>query len=319
MAMKPKRFSLSGDSVFKWILASASLFIILIVGLMVVVMAIQSWPVFQHFGLQFIYGTEWQPAEDIAQPPTFAALPFIYGTVVSSLIALIIAVPLGLGTAIFLNELAPQFLRTPISFLIELLAAIPSVVYGLWALFYLVPFLYDHIMPFLADTLGFIPLFQRPIIGFSMFSAGVILAIMIIPFITAVSREVLAAVPNSQREAALALSATKWEMIRKAVVHYGRSGIVGAVMLGWGRALGETMAVTMVIGNSHFIKTSLFQPGYTMASVIANEIREATYPLYVEALIAVGLLLFLVTFIVNGLARLLIIRMSKVSLGGLNE
>lgn len=291
----------------------------MIVGLMIAVMAIESWPVFQQFGLQFIYGGDWNPSENADRPPTFGALPFIYGTVVSSILALIIAVPLGLGTAIFLNELAPRFLRTPISFLVELLAAIPSVVYGMWGLFYLVPFLHDHIMPFLSDTLGFIPLFAPPIRGFSMFSAGVILAIMILPFITAVAREVLAAVPNSQREAALALSATKWDMIKKAVIPYGRSGIVGAVMLGWGRALGETMAVTMVIGNSHFIKTSLFQAGYTMASVIANEIREATYPLYVEALIAIGLLLFAVTFIVNGLARLLIIRMSKVSMGGQNE
>jgi phosphate transport system permease protein len=317
--MKPKRFSLSPDSFFKWILAAAGLFIISIVGLMIVVMAIQSWPVFQQFGLQFIYGTDWRPGENASKPPSFAALPFIYGTVVSSLLALIIAVPLGLGAAIFLNELAPRFLRTPISFLVELLAAIPSVVYGMWGMFYLVPFLHDYIMPFLSNTIGFIPLFQPPIRGFSMFSAGVILAIMILPFITAVAREVLAAVPNSQREAALALSATKWEMIRKAVIPYGRSGIVGAVMLGWGRALGETMAVTMLIGNVPIINASLFRPGYTMASVIASEIREATYPLFVEALIAVGLLLFLVTFIVNGMARLLIIRMGKVSVGGQNE
>ncbi len=319
--MARKRFlrTLKGDCVFRFVLTAAGFLIIAILGLMIVVMAQDAWPVFQAFGLHFIYGTDWQPVESPGHEPAFSALPFIYGTLVTSLLALIIAVPLSLGTAIFLAEWAPLSLRKPISFLIELLAAIPSVVYGLWAIFYLVPLLRSTIMPALALTLGFIPLFQPPIVGFSIFSAGVILAIMILPFITAVTREVLLAVPNTQREAALALGATRWECIRKAVLPYGRSGILGAITLGWGRALCETIAVTMVIGNSHYIKASLFQPGYTMASVIANEITEATYPLYVNSLITIGLLLFAVSFLVNGLARLMIIRMTRFASGALRE
>lgn len=317
--MERFKSALRGDLVFRLVLTAAGLLIIAVLGTMIFTMGQDAWPVFQAFGLQFIYGTEWQPVQSPGHEPAFSALPFIYGTLVTSLIALIIAIPLSLGTAIFLAEWAPRSVRKPISFLIELLAAIPSVVYGLWAIFYLVPLLRSTVMPFLAATLGFIPLFQPPIVGFSIFSAGVILAIMILPFITAVTREVLQAVPNTQREAALALGATPWECVRRAVLPYGRSGILGAVILGWGRALGETMAVTMVIGNSHYIKASLFQPGYTMASVIANEITEATYDLYIHSLITIGLLLFAVSFLVNGLARLLIIRMSKFTSGGLRE
>jgi phosphate transport system permease protein len=236
----------------------------------------------------------------------FGALPFIYGTLVSAFLALLIAVPLSLGAAIFLAELAASWVRPPIAFLIEMLAAVPSVVYGLWGIFVLVPWLRDWVQPALAGALGFLPLFQGPPYGIGMLAAGVILAIMVVPYITSVSREVLLAVPRVQREAALGLGATRWETTRMAVLRYGRSGLIGAVLLGLGRALGETMAVTMVIGNRPEIALSLFAPGYTMASVLANEFTEATSDLYVSALVEIGLLLLLVTVLVNGLARLLV-------------
>jgi len=218
----------------------------------------------------------------------------------------VIAVPLGLGAAIFLAELAPVWIRPPITFLVELVAAVPSVVFGLWGIFVLAPWLRNWVQPALGASLGFLPLFQGPPYGVGMLAAGIILAIMIVPFITAVSREVLLAVPNTQREAALGLGATRWETTRIAVLRYGKSGLIGAVLLGLGRALGETMAVTMVIGNRPEVAISLFAPGYTMASVIANEFTEATSDLYLGALIEIGLLLFAVTVIVNALARLLV-------------
>ena len=224
----------------------------------------------------------------------------------SSALALLIAVPLGIGAAVFLSEVAPPWISPPISFLIELLAAIPSVVYGLWGIFVLAPWLRTQVQPALGATLGFLPLFQGPPYGVGMLAAGLILAIMVVPFIIAVSREVLLAVPNAQREAALALGATRWEVTRLAVLRYARSGLIGAILLGLGRAIGETMAVTMVIGNRAEISASLFAPGYTMASMIANEFAEATSNLYLSALIEVGLLLFAVTVIVNALARLLV-------------
>jgi phosphate transport system permease protein len=267
-------------------------------------MAVTAWPAITHFGLRFLFTTSWDPVQD-----EFGALPFIYGTLVSSLLALVIAVPLGLGAAIFLSELAPGWARSPVAFLIEILAAVPSVVYGLWGIFVLAPWLRAWVQPALGATLGFLPLFQGPPYGVGMLAAGLILAIMVVPFITAVSREVLLAVPNTQREAALALGATRWEVTRIAVLRYGKSGLVGAILLGLGRALGETMAVTMVIGNRPDISLSLFAPGYTMASVIANEFTEATSDLYLAALIEVGLALFVVTVVVNALARLLVWRM----------
>jgi phosphate transport system permease protein len=230
----------------------------------------------------------------------------VYGTLLSSLLALLIAVPLGIGAAIYLAELAPAWIRPPIAFLVELVAAVPSVIYGLWGIFVLAPLLRTWVQPFLGATLGFLPLFQGPPYGVGMLAAGIILAIMVVPYITAVSREVLLAVPTIQREAALALGATRWETTRIAVLRYGRSGLVGAILLGLGRALGETMAVTMVIGNRPEVALSLFAPGYTMASVIANEFTEATSDLYLAALIEVGLLLFVVTVVVNALARLLV-------------
>jgi phosphate transport system permease protein len=257
-------------------------------------------PSIREFGFSFLWGRNWDPVKG-----EFGALPFIYGTVVSSLIALVIAVPLSLGVAIFLVEQAPQRIARPIAFLVELLAAIPSVVYGLWGIFVLAPVMREWVEPPLQRSLGFLPLFQGTITGIGLFTGGVILAIMITPIISAVVRDVLAAVPVSQREAALALGATKWETTR-VVLANAASGIAGAIILGLGRAIGETMAVTMVIGNRPQISASLFEPSYTIASVIANEFTEATGDLYLSALVEIGLILFLVTFIVNGIAKLLV-------------
>jgi phosphate transport system permease protein len=239
-------------------------------------------------------------------------LPAIYGTLLSSAIGLLIAVPISLGAAVFLVELAPKWIRGPGSFLIEMLAAIPSVIMGLWGLFVLVPFIRDPIEKWLGANLGFIPLFQGPPFGLGFLAAGIILAIMVIPIITAMSRDVMRAVPSSQREAMLALGATRWEMIRRAVLPYCRSGLVGAVILGLGRALGETMAVTMVIGNKYALTTSLFSPGATIASKIAGEFGEATGDVFIGSLVELGLVLFAVTLIVNVIARLMVWRLTAV-------
>ncbi len=262
-----------------------------------------AWPALHRFGLSFLTSSEWNvPAG------RFGAAPAIFGTIVSSLLALVIATPLALGVAIFLSELAPRWLQQPVGFLVDLLAAIPSVIYGLWGIFVLIPVLRDVVMPFLRDTLhlGTTPFFSGPAYGPSMLAGGIILAIMALPYIAAVSREVLRAVPRAQREAALALGATRWETIRDAVIPSARSGIVGGIILGLGRALGETMAVTMVIGNRAEISASLFAPGYTMASLIANEFSEATSDLHLSALMAVGGVLFVITVIVNAMARWLV-------------
>jgi phosphate transport system permease protein len=253
------------------------------------------------FGFKFFAGSEWDPVNK-----QFGAMPFIYGTLVSSLVALIIAVPLAVGVAVFTTEMCPRALRGPLSFFVELLAAIPSVIYGLWAIFVLVPLLSGYVQPFLATILGWTGLFGGPQYGVGMLAAGVILAIMIIPIISSITREVLMVVPQHQREGVLALGATRWEMIRVGVLRNARAGIVGGVILGLGRALGETMAVTMVIGNNPQIVKSLFAPGYTMASVLANEFSEATGDLYLSSLIEIGLALFFVTIVVNALAQLLV-------------
>jgi phosphate transport system permease protein len=267
-----------------------------------------AWPALREFGLGFLGSSTWDPVRGV-----FGAAPAIYGTIVSSVLALIIATPLALGVAIFLSEFAPPWLRQPVAFLVDLLAAIPSVVYGLWGIFVLLPVLREHIIPFFRDTvhLGATPLFSGPAYGPSMFAAGLILAIMVLPYISSVSREVLLAVPRSQREAALALGATRWEAIRGAVLPYARSGILGGIILGLGRALGETMAVTMLIGNTHQISASLLAPGYTMASLIANEFAEATGDLHLSALMAVGFTLFCLTLIVNAIARWLVWRVTR--------
>ena len=296
----------TGDRIFRSALTLAALAIPTMLGFLVWELWTGSQLAVSKFGLNFIATSTWDPVAG-----QFGALPLIFGTLLSSLIALVIAVPLSLGVAIFLTEFAPPAIRRPISFLVELLAAIPSVVYGLWGIFFLVPVLKNSFFPFLRDTLGFLPFFKGTIYGNSMLAAGIILAIMVMPYIMSVAREVIATVPGSQREAALALGATRWEAAWTAVVPYARSGIVGAIILGLGRALGETMAVTMLIGNRHEIATSLFAPGYTMAAAIANEFTEADTDLHLSALAYVALALFCVTVLVNAAARLLIWRVSK--------
>ena len=298
----------TGDRIYRGAITFFALCVPILLLLIAFEIASAAWPAFRAFGASFLSSSEWEVSSS-----TFGALPAIYGTIVSSIIALVVATPLALGVAIFLSEFAPSWLRQPVAFLVDLLAAIPSVVYGLWGIFVLVPFLREHLMPFLRDTLhlGATPLFTGPAYGPSMLAAGLILAIMVLPYISAVSREVLLAVPRSQREAALALGATRWETIRDAVLPYAKSGIIGGIILGLGRALGETMAVTMVIGNRHELAASLFAPGYTMASLIANEFSEATNDMHLSALMAVGAVLFLITLVVNGVARWLVWRMGR--------
>ena len=254
------------------------------------------------FGLHFFVTRVWDPIAE-----QFGALPFIYGTLVTAGVALFLAVPLGIGAAIFLAELAPQKLSDPLQFFIDLLAAVPSVIYGLLGVFIVIPVMRQYIQPALKNTLGFLPLFQGPAYGVGFLTAGVVLAIMVIPYIISVSREVLLSVPRDQREAALALGSTRWESTWKVVVPFAKTGIMGSIFLALARALGETMAVTMVIGNTPTISSSLFSPGYSIAAVIANEFTEATGDMYLQALIELGLVLFLLTFILNGLARLLML------------
>lgn len=291
------------DKVYEALTAACALAIPALVIAIAVAIFAAAWPAFAKLGFSIITTSDWD-----VRAGHFGAAPAIFGTLVSSALALIIATPLAIGVAIFLSEFAPLWLRQPIGFLVDLLAAIPSVVYGLWGIFVLIPLLRTHVMPFLRDTLhlGATPFFSGPAYGPSMLAAGIILAIMALPYISSVSREVLMAVPRSQREAALALGATRWEMIRDAVIPYARSGIIGGIMLGLGRALGETMAVTMVIGNRPEISASLLAPGYTMASLIANEFSEATSDLHLSALMAVGAVLFIITLIVNAVARWLV-------------
>jgi phosphate transport system permease protein len=318
--------SANADKAFGGLMLTCALSIFAIVALIAAELVMQSQLSWHKFGLPFFYKFNidpdthlpllWDPVNG-----TFYALPFLYGTLVTSFVALLIAVPLAIGVAVFLTEMCPRFLRGPLSFLTELLAAIPSVVYGLWAIFVLVPLLREHVSPF------FIQIFNAPVIvklfgwtglvgedglfggvnlGLGLLAAGVILAVMILPIIASLTREVMTAVPHSQREAALALGATRWEMIRVAVLRNARIGIVGSIILGLGRALGETMAVAMVIGNSAEIHRSLLSTGHSMASVIANEFSEATSDMHRSALIEIGLALFLVTILVNGFARLLV-------------
>ncbi|MBB5338224.1 phosphate transport system permease protein [Edaphobacter lichenicola] len=289
------------DNSFAAVMLLCACSIFAIVLFIFVILVVHSRLSLIQFGWKFFTRQAWDPVSG-----DFGALPFIYGTLATSLLALCMAVPLALGVAIFLTELCPRVLRAPISFLTELLAAIPSVVYGLWAVFVLVPLMRDLIGPFLYKTLGWTGFFEGTNFGVGLLTASMILAIMILPIISSLTRDIMNAVPNSQREAVLALGATRWEMIRIGVLRNSRIGIVGAVMLGLGRALGETMAVTMVIGNHPDISKSLFAPGYTLASVIANEFSEATGDLYLSALIEIGLALFLVTIVVNAIARLMV-------------
>ncbi|HUY20512.1 MAG TPA: phosphate ABC transporter permease subunit PstC [Candidatus Binataceae bacterium] len=294
-----------GDRLFAFTTLGLGLIILAILFGLALSLVLGSTPSIKQFGLGFVVSTDWDPANDV-----YGALPFIYGTVVSSTLALLIAVPLSLGTALYLSETAPEWLGRRIGFLVELLAAIPSVVYGLWGIFVLGPWLRDHVEPALG-TLGFVPLFTGPHISVSMLCAGVLLAIMVLPYIASVCTDVFRAVPQVQREAALALGATRWEMVRTAVLPYGRSGIIGGIILGLGRALGETIAVAMVIGNRPQIAASLFAPSATLASVIANEFAEATSNLYVSSLMELGLVLLAVGVLLNIAARVLVLSVTR--------
>ncbi len=291
-----------GDEIARLITLIFAVSVVVVTVLLVFELWQQSALPRHKFGFSFFRTSVWDPIAE-----QFGALPFVYGTLVTSALALLISVPLGLGAAIFLAELAPARVSDTLEFFIDLLAAVPSVIYGVLGIFIVVPLMRQYIEPALKSSLGFIPLFQGPAYGLCFLTAGVVLAIMVIPYIISVSREVLLSVPRDQREAALALGATRWESTWKVVVPFARTGIMGSVFLALARALGETMAVTMVIGNSPTISTSLFSPGYSIAAVIANEFTEATGDLFLQSLIELGLVLFLLTFILNGLARLLIV------------
>jgi phosphate transport system permease protein len=290
-----------GDRAFEWLTLLMALSVFALIVLIGYELADGSRLALHKFGWHFLVSSDWDPVNE-----QFGALPFIFGTLVSSLIALIIAVPISIATAVYLTELAPLWLRQPLIMFIELLAAVPSVILGLWGIFVMVPWLRNHLFPWLQNTLGFLPFFKGPIYGLSMLAAGIILAIMIVPIITSVSREILRSVPGLQREAAYALGATRWEVTRIAVLSYAKKGLFGAVILGLGRALGETMAVTMVIGNSPRMSLSLFAPADTLSSKIANEFNEATGSLYPSALFELGLVLLGVTVLVNIFAQLLL-------------
>ena len=294
-----------GDRLTQWLTVACAATVVLLAAWLFEELFRNSALTRQKFGWSFFVTETWDPVAG-----TFGALPFVYGTVMTSLLALLISVPLGVGAAIFLAELAPAGISDFLTFLIELLAAVPSVIYGLLGAFIIIPFL-KAAEPVVRSTLGFLPFFKGPFYGVSLLAAGVVLAIMIVPFIVSISREVLLAVPKDQREAALALGATRWETTWDIVVPFARAGISGSIFLALARALGETMAVTMVIGNVPKIAASLFAPSYTIAAVIANEFAEATDDLYRSALIELGLVLFILTFVINGLARLLIIATTK--------
>jgi phosphate transport system permease protein len=302
---------LNGDLIFRVITTLFAFSILMILAIMLVEMTLESLPSIRKFGWKFITGTEWDAVQGI-----FGALPYLYGSVVSSVLALALATPLSIGAAVFITEICPKRWGALIAPLVELLAAIPSVIYGLWGVLVMAPWLQSTVEPFLSEHFGFLPFFQGAPYGVSMLAAIFILMIMVVPIITSITREVLLAVPLSQKEAAIALGATRWETIMIAVLPYGKSGILGAAILGLGRAVGETMAVTMVIGNAPKISLSLLSPAYTMPSVIANEFAETTSKLHGSALMEIGLILLVVTLIINALARMLIWSVSKSAGGG---
>ena len=293
--------SFIADAGFRSVVIICALALMASVGVILYELVSQSSLSISKFGFGFLVRSVWDPVEEV-----FGAMPLIYGTLISSLLALVIAVPLSLGTALFLTEICPRRLRPILSLLVELLSAIPSVIYGLWGIFVLAPFLRRWVEPFLGKYLGWTGFFTGPKYGYGMLAAGVILAIMILPIVSSITREVITAVPRQQREAALALGATKWEMLRMAVLRNARAGILGAIILGLGRAFGETMAVTMVIGNRAQIARSLFAPGYTLASSVANEFAEAVGNVHLSALMECALVLFAITLVVNALAGLLV-------------
>lgn len=296
----------ASDRIFRRLTGLFAMAILAILLLMIWQMTRESLPSLTKFGWEFLSGSNWDAVQE-----EFASLPFLFGSVVSSVLAILLATPLSVATALFITEIAPHKLGSAVASLVELLAAIPSVIYGLWGVLVMAPWLQQTVQPWLIEHFGFLPFFEGAPYGVSMLAGVLILAIMIVPIITAISREVLLAVPRSQREAAVALGATRWETIRIAVLPYGKSGILGAVILGLGRAIGETMAVTMVIGNTPQISWSLLAPAYTMPSVIANEFAEATTKIHSAALMEIGLILLCVTLIINVLARLLLWSVTK--------
>lgn len=291
---------------FRAFVTLAAFGVIFLLIAMIYELAREAWPAIHRFGIPFLWSTEWDPPRQ-----HFGALPFIAGTLITSVLALIAGTVIGVGAALFLVELAPRWLRTPVSYMVELLAAIPSVVYGLWGVFVLGPWIQRTAGPFILDYFGWVPFVDGPALAVGVLSAVLILTIMILPTIVAISRDVIAAVPRSQREGILALGATRWEMIRIAVLPYARSGILGAAILGLARAIGETLAVALVIGNSANVPDSIFSPGYTMASVIANQFREVENDMHLAALIYIGLLLLIITLLVNAMARVLVWRVTK--------
>ncbi|MBX9823771.1 MAG: phosphate ABC transporter permease subunit PstC [Xanthobacteraceae bacterium] len=299
-----------GDSAFRNLTRAAAVFVLLLLSGVIVSLIVGAWPALSKFGPGFLVSERWNPVTE-----NFGALAPIYGTLVTSLIAMLIAVPIGLMIAMFLTELCPQFLRRPIGIAIELLAGIPSIIYGIWGLFVFAPFLQETLQPFLISTLGEVPgiapLFAGPPYGIGVLTAGLILAIMVLPFVTSISRDVFEAVPPVLKEAAYGVGCTTWEVVRYVVLPYTRVGVIGGVMLGLGRALGETMAVTFVIGNAHKVQASLIAPGTTISATIANEFTEAVGDIYTSSLIALGLILFVITFIVLAFARYLLLRIER--------
>jgi phosphate transport system permease protein len=299
-----------GDAAFQQVTRAAAIIVLLLLSGVIISLVQGSIPALRTFGFGFLISERWNPVTEI-----FGALPAIYGTIITSLIAMLIAVPVGLMIAFFLTELCPQLLRRPIGIAIELLAGIPSIIYGIWGLFVFAPFLQETLQPFLIRTLGNIPgigpVFGGPPYGIGMLTAGLILAIMVLPFVTSISRDVFEAVPPVLKEAAYGLGCTTWEVVRNVVLPYTRVGVIGGIMLALGRALGETMAVTFVIGNAHHISASLLAPGTTISATIANEFTEAVGDLYTSALIALGLILFVITFIVLAAARYMLLRIER--------
>jgi phosphate transport system permease protein len=304
--------SRAGDRVYRVVAtAAAALFLLLAAGL-VLELAISSWPAIREFGAAFLVTNVWNPVTG-----EYGAASSVFGTLVSTVIAMVLAVPASLIIALFLVEIAPPSIAKPVGYAIELLAAVPSIIYGMWGLFVFAPFMADHVQPLLAETLGFLPLFQGPPMGIGMLTAGIILALMVLPFVTAVMRDVFRMVPPVVKEAAHGMGSTTWEVTRKVTIRYGFSGLVGAVFLGLGRAVGETMAVTFVIGNSHDISASLFATGNSIASALANEFTEASEPLYLSSLILLGLVLFLLTVLIQVAAQTWIHQAAKRAGGGL--
>jgi phosphate transport system permease protein len=305
-AERQRRVSARGDTAFRWLTFACSLLVPLVMLAIGVDLITSSLPALKKFGLGFFFSEDWNPVTE-----SFGAVSSIFGTLVSTCIAMVIAVPLSLAIALFLVELAPPRISRTVGTMIELLAAIPSIIYGMWGLFVFAPFMATYVQPFLGKSLGFLPLFQGPPLGIGILTAGIILAFMVLPFISAIARDVFQLVPGVVKESAFGMGATTWEVTYKVTIPYGLVGIIGAVFLGLGRALGETMAVTFVIGNAHRIAASLFAPGNTIASTLANEFSEATEPLYISSLVALGLVLYLITYLVQVVSQMLLRRMYR--------